>query len=376
MSGQASVPFLDLTAQTAEVRDEVWAGWSDVVERSQFIGGDRVTRFEDEWAAYCGVDHAVGVANGTDALQLVLRALDIGLGQEVIVPGNTFVATAEAVVLAGATPRFADVDPDTLLLTAETVKAAVTPATRAVIVVHLFGQMADMEGIQMLADELGIQVVEDAAQAQGARWRGRPAGSFGRAGCFSFYPGKNLGAFGDAGAVVTSDNALALRLRSLRDHGRRSGTHYEHVAVGTNSRLDSLQAVVLSAKLKRLDDWNAARRTVMARYWEMLDPDRIRLVSVVEDAEPVHHLAVAQVGDRDEVREKLAAHGIASGIHYPTPCHLSQPYAGDVGPALPVVEAAAHRILSLPMYPHLTQDDVDRVCAALNRIAPVGEALT
>jgi dTDP-4-amino-4,6-dideoxygalactose transaminase len=220
----------------------------------------------------------------------------------------------------------------------------------------------------MLADELGIHVVEDAAQAQGARWRGRPAGSFGRAGCFSFYPGKNLGAFGDAGAVVTSDDALALRLRSLRDHGRRPGAHYNHVAVGTNSRLDALQAVVLSAKLKRLDTWNAARRTVMSRYREMLDSEHIRLVSVVENAEPIYHLAVARVDDRDEVREKLAAHGIATGIHYPTPCHLSEPYAGEAGTALPVVEAAARRILSLPMYPHLAHDDVDRVCDTLNQL--------
>jgi dTDP-4-amino-4,6-dideoxygalactose transaminase len=376
VSGQVSVPFLDLTAQTAEVRDEVWEGWTDVVGRSHFIGGERVTGFEDDWATYCGTSHAIGVANGTDALHLVLRALDIGPGQDVVIPGNTFVATAEAVVLAGAIPRFADVDPDTLLLTAETLKAAVTPTTTAVIVVHLFGQMADMDEIQILADELGIHVIEDAAQAQGARWRGRPAGSFGRAGCFSFYPGKNLGAFGDAGAVVTSDDALALRLRSLRDHGRRLGTHYDHVAVGTNSRLDALQAVVLSAKLKRLDTWNAARRTVMSRYRQMLDPDRISLVSVNEDSQPIYHLAVAQVNDRDAVREKLAAQGIATGIHYPTPCHLSEPYVGQAVTALPVVEAAAQRILSLPMYPHLAEEDVDRVSETLNQVVPVGKTLT
>jgi dTDP-4-amino-4,6-dideoxygalactose transaminase len=294
----------------------------------------------------------------------------------VVLPANTFVATAEAVVLAGATPRFADVDPDTLLISAQTLKAAVTSSTRAVIVVHLFGQMADMDQIQMVADELEIEVIEDAAQAQGARWRGRPAGSFGRAGCFSFYPGKNLGAFGDAGAVVTSDDSLALSLRSLRDHGRQQGGHYDHIAVGTNSRLDSLQAVVLSAKLKRLDGWNAARRLVMSRYREMLDPTLVRLVSVVDDAEPVHHLAVAQIDHRDAARKKLADLGIATGIHYPTPCHLSDPYAGAARTPLPVVEAAASRIVSLPMYPHLAMHDVDRVCETLNRVASVDNSLT
>jgi dTDP-4-amino-4,6-dideoxygalactose transaminase len=376
VTGGSEVPFLDLSPQTAEVRDEIWAGWSAVVEGSHFIGGERVARFEDEWASYCGTGHAIGVANGTDALHLALRALDVGYGHDVVVPANTFVATAEAVVLAGATPRFADVDHDTLLITAQTLKAAVTPATKAVIVVHLFGQMANMDEIQAVAAELGIEVLEDAAQAQGARWLGSPAGSLGRVGCFSFYPGKNLGAFGDAGAIVTQDADLATRLRSLRDHGREAGGHYDHVAVGTNSRLDSLQAVVLSAKLKRLDSWNDARRSLMSRYHEMLDPDRVRLVSTLPQAEPVHHLAVAQVERRDAVRDQLALRGIATGIHYPTPCHLTRPYAGYQDSALTVVEAAARRIVSLPLYPHMAAADVDRVCETLNQVTSPGEYST
>ena len=252
------VPFIDLAAMTGEVRAAVSDAWRGLLDSNRFIGGEAVDRFESEWAAYCGTTQAIGMANGTDAIQLTLRALGIAEGDEVIVPANSFVATAEAVVLAGATPRFADVDPATLLLNADALTAALTNRTRAVIVVHLYGQMVDMDAIGRVAERAGIAVIEDAAQAHGATWRGRSAGSVGIAGCFSFYPGKNLGAFGDAGAVVTSDAALAARLRSLRDHGRAGGSHYDHAYLGTNSRLDALQAVVLSAKLARLDDWNDA----------------------------------------------------------------------------------------------------------------------
>ena len=260
MTGQ--IPFLDVAAMTREVRDAVDPAWRSVLASSRFIGGEIVEQFEAEWAAYCGVGHAVGVANGTDALQLTLTALGIGPGDEVIVPANTFVATAEAVVLAGAIPRFADVCPDTLLLTPGCLEAAITSRTRAVIVVHLYGQMPDMTALCQAADAAGIAVIEDAAQAHGAAWRGQRAGSIGVAGCFSFYPGKNLGAFGDAGAVVTADGGLAGRIKVLRDHGRSAGSHYQHEQVGTNSRLDALQAAVLSAKLTRLEAWNTARRSI------------------------------------------------------------------------------------------------------------------
>lgn len=245
------VPFTDLAAMTREIRATIDQNWGQLLDTSAFIGGQAVEEFEAAWAAYCGVGHAIGMANGTDALQLTLTALGIGAGDEVIVPANTFVATAEAVVLAGATPRFADVSSETLLLTAADLEAAITPRTRAVIVVHLYGQMPDMGALCRAASQAGVVLIEDAAQAHGATWNGRRAGSFGRAGCFSFYPGKNLGAFGDAGAVVTGDAVLAERLRRLRDHGRARGTRYRHVVVGTNSRLDALQAVVLTAKLPR-----------------------------------------------------------------------------------------------------------------------------
>jgi dTDP-4-amino-4,6-dideoxygalactose transaminase len=362
------VPFLDISGGIHEVADEVRAEWEGLLRTGQFVGGDAVTRFETAWSAYCGTDFAVGVANGTDALHLVMRGLGIGPGDEVIVPANTFVATAEAVVLAGATPRFADVDDGTLLLTPDTIKAAVTPATKAVVAVHLYGQMPDMDAITDITDSLGLILLEDAAQAQGATWAGRRAGSYGVAGCFSFYPGKNLGAFGDAGAVVTSDAVLADLLRSLANHGRVQSEHghHRHDVLGMNSRLDALQAVVLSAKLRRLDRWNQSRRTLMAAYRDCIDPEKARLVEQLPEGKGVHHLAVVQVHDRDGVRARLAEHGIGSGIHYPVPCQQMRPYVQFADGSLPVVEAAAARQLSLPMFPHLLPADVRRVAECLN----------
>jgi dTDP-4-amino-4,6-dideoxygalactose transaminase len=362
------IPFLDLTGTTNAVRAEVLAGWRDMLSTGQFIGGEAVTRFESEWAGYCGTAHAIGVANGTDALHLALRGLGIGPGDDVIVPANTFVATVEAVVLAGATPRFADVDPDTGLLTADHVEAAATPTTRAMIVVHLYGQMPDMDALGVVAERQGMVLIEDAAQAQGATWRGVKAGAFGAAGCFSFYPGKNLGGFGDAGAVVTSDPELADRLRSMRDHGRVTGTHYEHDRLGTNSRLDAAQAMVLSAKLRRLDGWNAARRRLAALYRELL-AGSATLVQETEGSRGVYHLMVARVHDRERVRAELAEAGIATGIHYPTPCHRMAPYQRFAGGPLPAVEQAAAEVISLPMYPHLLEADVARVCEVLAEAA-------
>ncbi len=363
------IPFLDIGGMTAEVKPDITAAWDELLESGQFIGGESVTRFEQEWAAFCGTDYAVGVANGTDALHLTLRAMGIGRGDDVVVPANTFVATVEAVVLAGATPRFADVDPDTLLITDESLKAAATAATRAVIAVHLFGQMVDMTSLWQAASNLGIDVVEDAAQAHGARWGSARAGSVGRAGCFSFYPGKNLGAFGDAGAIVTSDPEIADRLFVLRDHGRVRGGHYEHESFGMNSRLDALQAVVLSAKLPRLEVWNEQRRSLVDRYRRRLDPEVARLVEQADDALAVHHLLVARVRRRDQVREELSSRGIATGIHYPTPCHLVPAYAGFATAGLPVAEHAAGEILSLPLSPHMPPEQVDVVCAEVNAVA-------
>ncbi|MDD7942004.1 DegT/DnrJ/EryC1/StrS family aminotransferase [Actinomycetospora lutea] len=361
------VPFVDLGAMTHDVRAEVDAGWCDLLERSDFVGGESVERFERAWASYCGTDEAVAVANGTDALLLTLRGLGIGPGDEVVVPANTFVATVEAVVLAGAIPRFADVDPATALLTPATLADALTPRTAAVLVVHLYGQPADMDALGEVAARAGVMVVEDAAQAHGATWRGRRAGSMGRAGCFSFYPGKNLGAFGDAGAVVTSDPALADVLRSLRNHGRIPGAHARHgLLVGTNSRMDTLQASVLAAKLARLDGWNAARRRIVERYRSALPPALARMIAVAPGAESVHHLAVLVTTDRDALRAGLAERGVESGLHYPVPCHRQAPYRRHSDRALPVCEALADQVVSLPLFPHMTGDQVEAVCRALH----------
>jgi dTDP-4-amino-4,6-dideoxygalactose transaminase len=360
------IPFLDLGPTTSAVLPEVVAGWRSALSTSTFIGGPAVTGFEEEFARACGTGAALGTANGTDALHLVLRALGLGPDDEVVVPTNTFVATAEAVVLAGARPRFADVDPDTLLLTPTTLEAAVTPRTRAVVVVHLYGQLPDMTELVATADRLGLMLIEDAAQAHGATWQGQQAGSFGVAGCFSFYPGKNLGAFGDGGAVVTSDLLLADRIRSLRDHGRAPGSHHQHSTVGTNSRLDALQAVVLSAKLPRLAQWNDERRQVVAAYRRGLDPEAAAVVSELAGSRGAHHLAVIRVKERDAVRRRLAEAGIATGVHYPTPCHLMEPYAEWASGSLPVAEQAAAEVLSLPLHPGMAPGVVDRVVEAVN----------
>ena len=367
--GSDAVPFLDLSGVTVAVKDEVLRGWRRTMDESSFIGGEPVEQFEHGLADLCGTRHAVGTANGTDAIHLTLRALGIGPGDDVVVPANTFVATVEGVVLAGASPRFADVDPDTLLVTAASVEAAVTPRTKAVVVVHLYGQMPDMGALGALADGLDLLLLEDAAQAHGATWRGRPAGSFGVAGSFSFYPGKNLGAFGDAGAVVTSDDDLAQQLRSLRDHGRVPGSHHEHGHVGTNSRLDTVQAVVLQAKLPLLERWNAQRRHLVATYGALLDPELTPLVREAPGSRGVHHLAVVRVPGRDQVRDRLAEAGIGTGIHYPTPCHRMRPYAGWAHRALPVVERAADEVLSLPLFPGMTDSQVERVAQVLTHAA-------
>ena len=366
--GRDAVPFLDLGPTTRAVTSEVVDGWTEVLAASSFIGGSSVTAFEDEFAGFCATTHAVGTANGTDALHLTLRALGIRAGDEVLVPTNSFVATAEAVVLAGGCPRFVDVDPSTLLVTAETVEAAVTPRSRALVVVHLYGQMPDMTALVGAAQRHGLLLVEDAAQAQGATWQGRPAGSFGVAGCFSFYPGKNLGAFGDAGAVVTSDDDLAEALRSLRDHGRAAGSHHQHERVGTNSRLDALQARVLSAKLPLLPSWNAERRAVAAAYRAGLDPGHAPVVAELPGSRGVYHLAVVRVRDRDRVRQRLADRGIGTGVHYPTPCHLLAPYVPWASTRLEAAEEAADQVLSLPVYPGMDDRAVDRVIDEVNRV--------
>jgi dTDP-4-amino-4,6-dideoxygalactose transaminase len=359
------VPFLDLAAQHDEIRDELDQAWRLVTASNGFIGGLHVEQFEAEFSAYCGVTHCIGVGNGTDALELIFAGLRLGPGDEVIVPANTFVATVSAIVAVGATPVFVDVDPQTLLVTAAHVEAAITAATAAVAVVHLYGQMPDMDAICRVADRSGVAVIEDAAQAHGAEWSGRRAGSFGRAAAFSFYPGKNLGAFGDGGAIVTSDADLAKRVRSLANHGRSATSHHAHDLAGGNSRLDGLQAAILSVKLRRLDEWNARRRDAAARYRKLLDGVPCQLLVIDARATSVHHLEVVRVSDRGTVTGELDSHGIAWGVHYPIPAHRQPPFAGFHPTPLPVTERAAEQVLSLPMYPTISPDELERVCDAL-----------
>ncbi len=365
------VPFLDITSMTREVAGELDAAWLRTLEGSAFVGGAAVEDFEHAWAAYCGTRHAVGVANGTDALELALRALGVGPGDEVVVPANTFIATAEAVVMAGAAPRFADVDPRSLLATAATLAEAITPSTAALIVVELFGDMPRMDEIVRLARARGLALIEDAAQAHGAAWDGAPAGSFGDVGCFSFYPGKNLGAFGDGGAVVTNDAALAASVRSMANHGRAPDSKYEHPIAGRNSRLDALQAAVLRIKLGKLDAWNERRRAAAAAYDRHLDPDLVGTLAHDPRGRSAHHLQVVRVAERDRVRARLGEADIGTGIHYPICCHRQAPFRRFADGPLPHAELAADEILSLPLFPHLGAEQVRYVCDRLNGFVEV-----
>jgi len=367
-----TVPFADLTAMASQVWPEIKTRYLSCLLGAGYVGGEPVETFEREWAAYCGAGHAVGVGNGTDALELTLTALGIGPGDEVIVPSTTFIATAAAVVRAGATPRFADVSEETLLITPETLRAAMNPHVKAVIVVHLYGQTPDMTALLNFTDSAGILLIEDAAQAHGALWAGQRAGSFGEAACFSFYPGKNLGAFGDAGAVVTSRADVADRVRALANHGRAAGSHHAHQFVGTNSRLDTLQAIALSGKLAHLETWTDRRIALAGRYRDRLAGLGLTMLEVLPPARHVYHLFVVRVAERDRVQAELSARGVQTGVHYPVPCHQQPPLRRYATEALPVAERVAPELLSLPLFPHMTDEQVDTVCDALARVLPVG----
>lgn len=363
-----NVPFLDLAAQQAEVADEVIARWKQQLGAAAFVGGPEVNAFEQEYAAYIGVRHVVGVSNGTDALELAYRAVGTMPGDEIIMPANTFIATAEAASRIGAVPVFVDVDDDHLLIDPAAIEAAITPRTRAIAPVHLFGQTAPMEQIVPIAERHGLVIVEDAAQSQGASGIAGRAGSIGRVAATSFYPGKNLGAAGDAGAVMTNDPEIAQIVRKLGGHG--SSVKYVHDRVGMNARLDAVQATVLRAKLRRLDGWNAARDAAAGRYAELLAGiDGLRLPAAREGNDDVWHLYVVRVDERDRVMAELDAAGIGVGVHYPTPVHLTEAYRslGYRRGQFPVAEAAADSILSLPMFPHLTEAQQERVASVLQR---------
>ncbi|HLM85503.1 MAG TPA: DegT/DnrJ/EryC1/StrS family aminotransferase [Solirubrobacteraceae bacterium] len=371
----AQIPLTRLDFADAELLEELMGAVREVAQRGAFTLGEPVEAFEREFAAYCETDFAVGVSSGTEALALALRALEIGPGDEVIVPSNSFIATAEAVSAVGAMPRLLDVDPESHLITAEIVERNLTPQTRGVIPVHLFGQTVDMDPILALAREAGAHVIEDACQAHGASYRGRRVGSLGVFGCFSFYPTKNLGAWGDGGAVVTSVPELAERVRLLRAHGENP--RYRHRIVGTTARLDALQAAVLARKLTRLDAWNDERRRLGARLRERLltgleesgeAGGTIELTGApFAQADHVYHLFVVRSDHRDELREHLSQRGIGSAIHYPTPIHLTEAYAelGFAPGSLPVSERHAQRMCSLPLFPGMTDLELERVAEAV-----------
>lgn len=363
-----SIPLVDLAAQHAAVADEVAEGWRQVLARTAFIGGEHVAAFEGEYASFVGTKYCVGMANGTDAIEVTLRALGLGAGDECILPTNTFIATAEAVSRAGATPVLVDcVDDGTYLIDCDAVEAAVTPRTRAIIPVHLYGQAARVERLLALAEGIGAWVVEDAAQSHGARRHGLRAGALGHAAATSFYPGKNLGAYGDAGAALTNSDDVARRMRMIRDHG--SPRKYEHEVIGVNSRLDALQAVVLSAKLRRLAEWNAARHVAAERYDALLSHlDQVKRPRTLDGNQNVWHLYVVRVPYRDQMLKELNANGIGAGIHYPVPIHLTPAFAalGYAEGAFPVAESAAREILSLPLFPEITMAQQERVVSVLS----------
>jgi len=358
-----NIPFLDLRIQTIVCEEEILSVINQVLKDCNFVLGEQLTAFEQSFAAYCECKHAVGVASGLDALKLIFRAMDIGPCDEVITTSHTFIATALAISSVGATPVLVEVDSDTCTMDPTAFEAAVTERTRAVVPVHLYGQTADMDPILAIARKHGLKVIEDACQAHGARYKGRRAGSIGDAAAFSFYPGKNLGAFGDGGAVTTNDSRLAERIRRLRNYG--SLKKYVHEELGENSRLDTLQAAVLGVKLKYLDEWNAARRAAAAHYTEQLKGvGDVITPSVRENAEHVFHLYVIQSGHRDALQKYLKEQGVNCLIHYPIPVHLQKAYSskgwkrGD----FPLTEKLAGNILSLPIFPGITKSQIDFVC--------------
>jgi dTDP-4-amino-4,6-dideoxygalactose transaminase len=361
------VPFVDLGAQHAALADPLQAAMAAVVRDGAFILGGRVSQFESELGSYLDVSHVVGVGNGLDALRLSLLALGIGPGDEVITAANTFIATALAIAAAGARPVLVDCDETTFNIDPRRIEAALTPRTRAIIPVHLYGRVANLDAVMAIARERGLHVVEDAAQAHGARMTdGRRAGTIGDAGCFSFYPSKNLGACGDGGALVTNDAGLAQRARQLRNYGQSE--KYHHDVLGINSRLDGVQAAVLSTKLPHLDGWNDRRRAIAAAYREGLAGLPLTLPGEGPAAGHVHHLFVVRCRDRERLRSDLTAAGIETGIHYPIPIHRQAAFAGAFGEAqFPVTEMLATEILSLPMYPEMTSAQVGHVVGEVRR---------
>lgn len=360
-----TIPFLDLLAQYQSIKNEVIAAVENIFNSCAFIGGKEVEKFEASFAQYCNASHCVGVGNGTDALWLTLKAMNIGPGDEVIVPANTFIASAEAITAVGAVPVFVDHDINCYTMNTTEIEEKITSKTKAIIAVHLYGQPADMEPILSIAAKFGLKVIEDAAQAHGAVYKGKRVGSIGDAACFSFYPGKNLGAYGDGGAIVTNDQDLADKVRLLSQHG--SKVKYHHEIAGFNSRLDGIQAAVLNVKMKYIEQWTEARRKNASIYSNLLKDTSIVLPIERENCRHVYHLFVIRVKNRDTVQKKLLERGIQTSIHYPTPLHLTEAYKnlGIPEKAYPITEACANELLSLPMYAELSMDQIQEICDTL-----------
>lgn len=367
------IPLVDLKAQYAGIKQEIDAAVQAVLASGQYVLGEEVAAFEREFAAYCGTGHAVAVNTGTSALHLALLAAGVGPGDEVVTVPFTFVATTAAICYVGARPVFVDIDPATFTMDAKRLEAEITPRTRAVVPVHLYGQMADMDAIMAVADRHGIPVIEDACQAHGAEYHGRRAGSIGTIGCFSFYPGKNLGACGEGGIAVTDDERLMEKMRMLRDWSQEQ--RYHHVWKGFNYRMDSIQGAILRVKLRRLETWTEARRLLARRYSVLLagSPETV-LPNEGAGRRHVYHIYAVRCRERERLRRALAADGIQTGLHYPVPVHL-QPAYDDLGHGagdFPVSEAAAREVLSLPIYPEMTQGQIEHVAATMEIEAYAG----
>lgn len=361
------IPLLDLRAQYQSIKPEILAAIERVLDGMTLFLGPEQAAFERDFAAYCGVEHGVSVSNGTDALNLALRACGVGPGDEVITVSNTFMATVEAISLVGARTIFVDADPETYTMDVSQLAQALTPHTRAIMPVHLFGHAADMDPIMAFAREHNLVVIEDASQAQGATYKGKRVGGIGDIGCFSLYYSKNLGAYGEAGICVTNNADYATNMRTFRDHGSR--VRYHHEIIGTNARMDEIQAAVLNVKLPHLDDWNERRRQHAATYTAALKDVVLATPSARDWAGHIYYAYVVRVADRDRVRRELEAQGVLTGVHYPIPCHLQQACAslGYAPGAFPVTEAYAEQILSLPLYPELTPAQIETVIGAVKQ---------
>lgn len=363
------VPFLDLKVQNHALKAEILPLWEEILESAGFIGGKHVKAFEEEFASACSVTHCVAVNSGTDALRFIFLALGLQPGDEIITVPNTFIATTEAITQAGGKIVFLDIDPDAYNIDSAKIEEVITPRTKGIVPVHLYGHPADMDAILAIAKKHNLWIIEDACQAHLAEYKGRKAGAMGIAGAFSFYPGKNMGACGEAGAVTTNDDNLAAKVGMLRDHGQ--SMKYHHEMEGYNGRCDALQAAALRVKLKHLPAWNEARRKNAKRYFELLeDVDEVILPKINQNCVPVYHLFVIQVEERDAVREALGKMGISTGLHYPIPLHFQKAYRymGLRPGSFPVTEACSKRLLSLPMYPELTQEQIAYVCDCLRTV--------